>query len=176
MKRLDRTCGRSWSSRDDGVAQKNKPKKTRKVTGTCMRCMGPSERSHRVGMFQSRPGLDQCNPLVHAAPRVPPTRPHACLPVRPAARSPVHSLVRLPARPLAFRDECAQKLSAITERILPSLARACSSVPRTTGPRHGPTLCVPTQSHPCTCSPACPSSPSVSARPPGNGVMLSRKI
>ena len=50
-----------------------------------------------------------------------------------------------------------------------AVARACSSAPRTTGPRHGPTLCVPTQIHPCTCSPACPSSLSVSARPPGNG-------
>ena len=51
------------------------------------------------------PAPDQCSPFVHAAPRVPPTRPHACLPVRPAARSPVHSLTHLGllARPLAFR-------------------------------------------------------------------------
>ena len=45
------------------------------------------------------PALDRCSLLVHAAPRMPPTHPHACLPVRPAARSPVHSIPRPPARP-----------------------------------------------------------------------------
>ena len=46
------------------------------------------------------PALDWCKPLVRTAPRAPPTHPCACLPVRPAARSPVHSIARLSARPL----------------------------------------------------------------------------
>ena len=58
-----------------------------------------------VGTFHlGPPALDRCSSLVHAAPGVPPTHPHACLPVRLAARSSVHSLARLLGRPLAFRE------------------------------------------------------------------------
>ena len=37
-------------------------------------------------------GMPALAPLVRTTPRVPPARPHACLPVRPVARSPGHSL------------------------------------------------------------------------------------
>ena len=92
---------------------------------------------------------------------------------------------RPPDRPFTPSLACPPAYSPSTMRTkierhhranLPSLARACSSAPRTTGPRHGPTLCVPTQIHPCTCSPACPSSLSGSARPSGNEAMLSKTM
>ena len=114
------------------------------------------------------PALDQCNPLTRT-PRAPPTRPHACLPVRPVG--PVgRSLARPPSRPPTRLSQHAQKAPSQSESAVaqPSLARACSRAPRTTRPRCGPPPCVPTRILPCTCSPVCPPFNSVPARPPEN--------
>ena len=154
------------------------------------RWRGPAVQGHRgehdlpgslgapgwVADMQGRGGWVEGWQIIGFGFRAPPTRParmRAC----PCARPPGRPFAPSPACPPAYSPSTMRtKIERHHRANLPSLARACSSAPRTTGPRHGPTLCVPTQIHPCTCSPACPSSLSGSARPSGNEAMLSKTM